>query len=358
MRQDSLRDKFLPEQYHYSIASDIRNFPGMVNKRDPNLDWRLRWVDAIEKGRYSPKARISPLPADSKSGFDRIYQELSKDNGNGNVKVAECSKYAGHAISVLLSDKEITDEYNVCLAGIGPDQNHNIALLIPKGPTALKKGPLTERSLPEGSLIVDPWAMAMGYSAEASLAVKPEEYAYPEMLKKITLTYQSVNDRKVSPDEFARQSTADLASSESSVSSKTPGSSSSSSSSPPPIGLRPAVGARPVAVQPAITAARPVISARPNMTSMPSQSAQPIAKPTPAVQPTQPISAKITPPPGRLSSRRMAKLESRLFPQSAASTSTQQASQIKSDLTDLKKSATLEENQQQSGLSTPKPRPV
>ncbi len=196
MKQSILRDKFKSENYQYSIASDMRNFPDMANGDDVNLEWRVDWFIAIEKGRYSPKARLSPLPANSKSEFDRVNRELNKDT----VKIAECSKYASHAMSILLSDQSVTDEYNVCIAGIGPSQNHNIVLLIPKDtpPAEIKSGGRLS-SIPNGALIVDPWAMAMGHDEKSSLAVKPEEYVYPDLLTKIKLHYQSANDPQVSP---------------------------------------------------------------------------------------------------------------------------------------------------------------
>jgi hypothetical protein len=189
-----LRDKFKSERYQYSIASDMRSFISMGNGNDPYAEWRVDWFLAFEKGTYSPKARLSPLPASSKSGFDRIYTELNKDNDK--VKVAECSKYASHAMSILLSDPKVTDEYNACIAGLGPNQNHNVVLLIPKGTRMKKSGKLEQ--IPEGTLLVDPWAMAMGYDEKTALAVKPEEYAYSELLTNIQVHYQSKRDPQIS----------------------------------------------------------------------------------------------------------------------------------------------------------------
>lgn len=203
MKQSILRKKFESEKYQYSIASDMRNFPEMANKHDVNLEWRVDWFIAIEKGHHSPQARLSPLPATSKSEFDRVNRELNKDT----VKIAECSKYAYHAMSILLSDQKVTDEYNVCIAGIGPDQNHNVVLLMPKdtSPTDIKPdGELS--SIPTGALIVDPWAMAMGHDEKTSLAVKPREYVYRDLLTKIKLHYQSANDPQVSPSPKAEMS--------------------------------------------------------------------------------------------------------------------------------------------------------
>jgi len=213
MEQRILRDKFKSERYQYSIASDMRSFAGMANEKDANLDWRLDWFIAFEKGRYSPKARLSPLPANSKSGFDRIYSELNKDNDK--VKVAECSKYASHAMSILLSDPKVTDEYNACIAGLGPDQNHNVVLLIPKDTRMKKSGKLSQ--IPDGTLIVDPWAMAMGYDEKNALAVKPEEYAYSDLLTNIQVHYQSKRDPQISSsakEELASKSGTELSSKE------------------------------------------------------------------------------------------------------------------------------------------------
>lgn len=80
MEQLILRDKFKSERYQYSIASDMRNFISMGNGNDANAAWRVDWFLTFEKGTYSPKARLSPLPANSKSGMELP----SKDKKHGN----------------------------------------------------------------------------------------------------------------------------------------------------------------------------------------------------------------------------------------------------------------------------------
>lgn len=205
MKPSEIRDSLRSQNYQQDIPTDLRQFPHMVNAKDPNLERRVDWVIAIEKRHYIPKATPGILPPMSKSGFDRVYQELEKDQSTAGVKIAECSNFAYHATSILLSEPKVTDEYNVCIAGIGGNQ-HNVVLLLPKSARPIQGSTLTDMKLPPGSLIVDPWAMAMGYSAEESLAVTPKEYVYSEMLDEVVLGYQSINDSQVTSRAESPQS--------------------------------------------------------------------------------------------------------------------------------------------------------
>ena len=141
-----------------------------------------------------------------------------KTDGEKKIKISECSNFAYHAISILLSDPKVSDEYNVCIAGIGDLQNHNIVILLPKSAP-----PFNGKNLPKGSLIIDPGAMVLGYSAEKSLAVEPKNYAHKDLLeKKISLGYQSIKDPTVTPNAVSPQSRARLSSSASPLSPSMP----------------------------------------------------------------------------------------------------------------------------------------
>lgn len=193
MKPKVLRDKFTTARYQFSIATDMGSFLSMVNKDDPFLTWRVDWYIAWRDGRYTPKAKLRTYLRNAvKNDFIGIYHQLNKDAEL--VKVAECSNFASHAIAILLNDQKIVDEYNICLASIGRALNHTIVILLPKKSSLLAEGWQTPTTLPKGMLIVDPWAMTMGYNAEVSLAVKPKHYVYSTLLERISLPYQSMND--------------------------------------------------------------------------------------------------------------------------------------------------------------------
>lgn len=337
MKPDLLRNKFSSENYQYAIASDMRSFLGMVNKDDSYLERRVDWFHAYEQGRYIPKAKLSVLPAIHKSDFDRVNREINKDKAI--VKVAECSKYASHAMSILLSDKNVTDEYNLCIAGIGPDQNHNVVMLIPKSGSVFEKGPYTINDFPKGTLIVDPWAMAMGYSAEASLAVEPENYVYSGLLEKITLSYQSIKDIEVTPNAVNRQSTDDSTIRSRSVSPKTP---TISGDWPPAGRTSPIITVRPASAEPT-SRNRPVPAAK--STSV-AQATTGLDKPAAAIESTADALTQKPQSVGKISSQRMAKIAGSLFGESkpVSATVISDSARLRREIAEMKKSDGLKEN--------------
>jgi hypothetical protein len=198
MREKDIRSKFDTARYQFTIATDMGSYLSMVNEDDPFLKWRVDWYLAWRDGRYTPKATLRTYLRDAvKADFLTVYKQLNLDNEL--VKVAECSNFASHALAILLQDQLVVDEYNICLASIGPSLNHTIVILLPKDalPIHANNNHLTLEQIPKGAFIVDPWAMSMGYEAEVSLAVEPSSYIYYELLEKITLPYQSMNDPTV-----------------------------------------------------------------------------------------------------------------------------------------------------------------
>ena len=195
MKIKILRDKFIPARYQFSIATDMGSYLSMVNQDDPYLEWRVGWYLAWRDGRYDPKAKLRTyLRGSVKNDFMSVFKQLNLDDAL--VKVAECSNFASHALAILLDDPKVTDEYNICLASIGSSLNHTIAILLPKKilPLPVTKENPTLVSISKGMLIVDPWARSMGYGEDVSMVVKPRQYVYSELLEKISLSYQSVND--------------------------------------------------------------------------------------------------------------------------------------------------------------------
>lgn len=192
-----LREKLAPAKYQFSIATNMESELGMVNPDDPFLTWRVDWYLAWKNGRYTPKAKLRVfLLEPTKKDFVSIYKQLNEDEAL--VKFAECSNFACHAMAILLKSSEVTTKYNVCLASAGKYLNHTIAILLPKDIEALTKGWQMDDLSSKGALIVDPWAMTMGYGAEVALAVKPDEYVYAELLDNVSFIYQSIHDSTVS----------------------------------------------------------------------------------------------------------------------------------------------------------------
>jgi hypothetical protein len=196
MNLKKLRDQLAPARYQFSIATNMENELDMVNKEDPFLEWRADWYLAWKKGWYSPKARLRTfLLNPSKKDFDSIYKQLNEDDAL--VKFAECSNFASHAMAILLNVQEITDEYNVCLASAGCALNHTIVILLPKDVVVASHGWKKKDLISAGALVLDPWAMAMGYGVEEALVVKPENYVYSGLLNNLSFPYQSINDATV-----------------------------------------------------------------------------------------------------------------------------------------------------------------
>ena len=193
MNLKKLRDILARARYQFSVATNMGCELSMVNKDDPFLSWRIDWFLAWRKGNHIPKARPRFLMEHpTKKDFDSIFKQLSEDDGL--VKFAECSNFASHAMSMLLREPEVTVRYNVCLASTGFYLNHTIVILLPKNVVGASEGWKKSDLITNGALIIDPWAMAMGYGVEDALAVNPDAYIYADLLDKVTFPYQSIND--------------------------------------------------------------------------------------------------------------------------------------------------------------------
>lgn len=201
---DKIRSVLSRARYQFSIAINMRAELSMVNKADPFLNWRVDWFSAWEKGTHLPKARLRLLMQHpSQKDFDDIYKQLNQDHDL--VKFAECSNFAGHAIAILLREPEITVRYNVCFASTGSDLNHTLVILLPKGTVGTTLEWNKTDLISNGALIIDPWAMAMGFGADDALAVKPEAYIYSNLLDKVSFVYQSILDPALSSVALARE---------------------------------------------------------------------------------------------------------------------------------------------------------
>jgi hypothetical protein len=122
------------------------------------------------------------------SGFLRQWQERQDALAEGKTPASECSNFSYDAIAECLMDDDIRGKYDVLQAGTMNNQ-HNIAILVPKGLGASFQG--GNAHLPEGSLIIDPWARAMGHGADAALFVSPEEFCYRDSLYPTDINFNS-----------------------------------------------------------------------------------------------------------------------------------------------------------------------
>lgn len=215
-KEEKIRQLFLNQGYERSFAMDMQTFMKVYNPADEEKNVQRRadnyaeWIEGVQSGETKP-IQLAIIPPRTPSEFNAVKKKIDSTNpimGKTGIKAAECSNFAYHAMSILLSDKDIMDQYNVCIAGIGEEQNHNVVLLFPKtGPVFPSGTELSydqiQRSYSAPStpqfLVVDPWAMAMGYSAKQSLAPDMKDYAFVRMLQKIKLHYQSNNDPHFNP---------------------------------------------------------------------------------------------------------------------------------------------------------------
>lgn len=125
----------------------------------------------------------------------------------GKMPAAECATLAYEAVAECLLDEEIRKNYDILQVGSMHDDKkgkylHNICIIVPKGEgeklKLLGKEPLKDGQLPEGALIVDPWARAMGQTAEKSLFCSPSEYAYTGLYPLII----NYNSAELEPEEL------------------------------------------------------------------------------------------------------------------------------------------------------------
>ena len=157
------------QKYENYKVADAQNFPQLLPvkgkiPRDADVNWF--------KANFTVKGeRIYDLAGESKPSAPTPPPNLITANvmtrsrkNTINSKSAECSNFAKHAIGTMLQVNDITEHYNIVLAGIMGGR-HNIAILVPKNDSSNLAD-----ELPQGSLIVDPWAFGMGKDFNNSFA--------------------------------------------------------------------------------------------------------------------------------------------------------------------------------------------
>jgi hypothetical protein len=262
-----LRDRFIPEHYENAAARDIWSFTNAVSfkgyaRAADNYD---RWTSRAQVSGQKASPGVVILPGSTtKKTFDNIYKNINSQP----LKAAECSNFAGHAMSVLLNDPDVIKDYNVCLASL--DRIHNIAILLPKEASPLSKDDKKKGKLPVGSLIVDPWAMAMGYDADEALAVRPSRYAFKGHVSNIEIHYESIHDKTIYPEASALDTPRPTTVTPLQASTRPPVSASPAPTTPrAPVSVSPAATTprAPVSVSPAATTPRAPVSVSPEPSS-------------------------------------------------------------------------------------------
>jgi hypothetical protein len=179
-----------------TAVTDLRTFMNCLSKSTEGYIALDRFID-YEKN--PPPMQVPQIRAVfNASVFLNIADTLA--GTKENVRIAECSNFAYDAIGRLLLNKEIRDHYNVCQVGMMRDPStlryaHNICVLIPKesGSIASNKN-LSMDKLPNGSLIVDPWARALGHPADTTLAVPLSKFHFKEFFDPFIINYNSGAD--------------------------------------------------------------------------------------------------------------------------------------------------------------------
>ena len=173
------------------VVTDLSRFPGCVA---PTEDGERAREAAAEFGsNFDPRRYLAPTitkPIDSQS-FLSLWEKRKHDVKKGKEPTSECSNFSYDAVAECLLDDNIRAKYDILQAGTMKNK-HNIAILIPKGKGGgTYPGGMTP--LPRGSLIVDPWARAMGYPAELTLFVTPRCFCYRKSLYPLDVNYYSTD---------------------------------------------------------------------------------------------------------------------------------------------------------------------
>lgn len=201
-------DKVLLWRPGEAAVTDLGRFRGCVHRSQDGVKATKAFdeYEAYAKSVASPamirKKYSTPrqTPPDQADGFLGMIKTEVKTKQDGKKQTYECSSFSYSAVAELLLDDEIRENYDVLQVGsmyinqgYGNTYAHNIAVIVPKG----SEVPTPDGQLPKGSLIIDPWARAMGYPVDQSLAVPPEKFAYKSSLYPMKVNYNSANEENL-----------------------------------------------------------------------------------------------------------------------------------------------------------------
>ncbi len=188
MNPAEINELLQQQNYNKYAVTDLGKYSYMVPKTESGkaaMDllqkWNRRPPMGVQPGMYSPKWDID--------NFTQAKKQVTM------AKAAECSNFAFHAIGLLGKEKEITDQYNICLGGV-MEGLHSIVILLPKG-TQITEAQKMNGQLPKGALIIDPWAVGIGHDPKFALAVPPDQYCFRQYMKPLVTHYESDKDPKM-----------------------------------------------------------------------------------------------------------------------------------------------------------------
>ena len=204
--QKYAQQKLVAQHYQDFVVADLGSFRGMVKHTQAGYESMER-LNAYNENRLPQTRSPNFFPPKSPDGFIRRASDMNKKE----TLISECSNYAYHSAGVLMDDPKIREGYDIAVVGIMGGK-HNITVMLPKGePVELdsKRRPPDGYQFPEGTLIVDPWAVGMGNPPERALAVKPQDFEYKNSLyNKLTFNFQSsAPQHQESLSELPSQST-------------------------------------------------------------------------------------------------------------------------------------------------------
>lgn len=185
------------------VVTDLLRFPQCVGSdggdvaKDLADEYELHNRDGLDRDRY-----FAPVvaPTDDAKVYLKRWQDRKNAEEDGKELTSECSNFSFDALAECLCNDELRANYDILQAGTMEGRTarsrviamqHNIAILVPKGTGADYPGGRTP--LPDGSLIVDPWARAMGQPANVSLFVKPKNFCYKKSLYPLEINFNSAN---------------------------------------------------------------------------------------------------------------------------------------------------------------------
>ncbi len=179
---EAIKNLLDKEHYENYAVSDYRTFPQCVNTKKIDLvQENYNNIYNSYKSEGKPQLLINPISCSA--GTCKMAAKKIREN-----KYAECSNFAAGAAGTLLSAMEDGSlaAYDITLAGISNRQNHNIAIVSPRGESDVGW---------KDKIIIDPWAFALGHGN--SCVYTYDNYPFITMLKeKINPIYQSAKDEK------------------------------------------------------------------------------------------------------------------------------------------------------------------
>jgi RavJ, Peptidase domain/Domain of unknown function (DUF5617) len=196
----------------YAAITDLGRFRGCVAKNNggklatslfDQFDIDFKNSASAAKDKYEGPGLLPPKNAQA---FLKNAKREMKTLESGKRQSYECSSFSYSAISELMLNDDIRENYDILQMGtmrinqgrgFGMNYAHNIAVLIPKPPGAKDLDIPKDGPLPKGALIVDPWARSLGHPAEKTLGVSEDNFQYKGTLYPLVVNYNSAKEENL-----------------------------------------------------------------------------------------------------------------------------------------------------------------